>query len=111
MWPSRAPKAVVSGGGCQAMPRAFRRRRLAGKQPDGGAFDITLAARDLARKAQARANAEPQARVNQLGRIQEGVAMEPAKAGELGLRKARDEAEDAHLLAVLQLGLETDHVP
>src|SRR6185295_14390251 len=89
----------------------FRRRRLARKQPDGGAFDIAFAARDLARKAQARGDAEPQLAVDQLGRIQEGVAMEPAKAGKLRLGEARDQAEGAHLLAVLELGLEADHVP
>ena len=30
---------------------------------------------------------------------------------EFGLLEPRNGAEDAHLLAVLQLGLETDHVP
>ena len=37
--------------------------------------------------------------------------MQTAKPGELGLPEAGDGAEDAHLLAVLQLGLKSDHVP
>ena len=37
--------------------------------------------------------------------------MQAAQPRELGLREARDHAEDARLLAVLQLGLEADHVP
>ena len=36
--------------------------------------------------------------------------MQAAEAGEFGVLQARDGAEDAHLLAVLQLGLEADHV-
>ena len=37
--------------------------------------------------------------------------MQAAEPRELGLAEARDHAEDARLLAVLQLGLEADHVP
>ena len=37
--------------------------------------------------------------------------MQAAEARELGVLQARDHAEDARLLAVLQLGLEADHVP
>ena len=36
--------------------------------------------------------------------------MKPAEARELGLLQARNGAEDAHLLAVLELGLEAHHV-
>ena len=36
--------------------------------------------------------------------------MQAAEPRELGLLQARDGAEDARLLAVLQLGLEADHV-
>ena len=36
--------------------------------------------------------------------------MEPAEPRELGALQARNGAEDARLLAVLELGLETDHV-
>ena len=36
--------------------------------------------------------------------------MQAAKPRELGVGEARDGAEDAHLLAMLQLGLEADHV-
>ena len=36
--------------------------------------------------------------------------MQAAEPRELGVLQARDRAEDAHLLAMLQLGLEADHV-
>ena len=36
--------------------------------------------------------------------------MQPAEPRELGLGERRNGAEDAHLLAMLQLGLEADHV-
>ena len=36
--------------------------------------------------------------------------MQAAEPGELGIAKAGNRAEDAHLLAVLQLGLEAHHV-
>ena len=36
--------------------------------------------------------------------------MQAAEPGELGLGEPRNAAEDAHLLAVLQLGLESDHI-
>ena len=37
--------------------------------------------------------------------------MQAAEPRELRFAEARDHAEDAHLLGVLQLGLEADHVP
>ncbi len=37
--------------------------------------------------------------------------MQAAETRELGIGQARDHAEDAHLLGMLQLGLEADHVP
>ena len=36
--------------------------------------------------------------------------MQAAEPGEFGVLQARDGAEDAHLLGMLQLGLEADHV-
>src|SRR3546814_16113769 len=36
--------------------------------------------------------------------------MDAAEAGELGVFQSRDHAEDAHLLGMLHLGLEADHV-
>ena len=53
---------------------------------------------------------EPEPLVEQPGRVQKRVAMQPAEPRELGALEARDGAEDARLLAVLQLGLEADHV-
>jgi hypothetical protein len=49
-------------------------------------------------------------RSSSLGRVQEGVAVQAAEAGELGVLQARDHAEGLGLGAVLQLGLEADHV-
>ena len=42
--------------------------------------------------------------------MHEGVAVKAAQPRELRLRKRGNGAEDAHLLGVLQLGLEADHV-
>src|SRR5262245_27815380 len=83
-----AKQRTEGGGEGRRLPGhapAFGRRRLAGKETDGGAFDVALAAGDLARKAQARADAEPKLSIEQLRRIEEGVAMEPAEAGKLRL--------------------------
>ena len=53
---------------------------------------------------------ELQRRIEQGGRIDVGVAVQPAEPRELGILEAGDGAEDAHLLGMLQLGLEADHV-
>ena len=76
----------------------------------GGRLDIALHAGDLTGEAQARLGLEPQAPVEQPGRVDEGVAVQPAEPCELGIFQARNAAEDAGLLTVLQLGLEADHV-
>src|SRR5438105_9417105 len=57
----------------------------AGEKTDGGGFNITLAACDLAGEPQARFGTKAQRRIEQLWRIEEGVAMQTAQAGELGL--------------------------
>ncbi len=44
------------------------------------------------------------------GRADKGVAVDGPQAHELGLRQARDEAEDPFLLPVLQLGLKPHQV-
>src|SRR5271163_4174836 len=80
----------------------------AGDQADRGAFDIALAAGDLAGEAQARRGLEPQPGVNEARRIEIGVAMHAAEPGELRLFEPGDHAEDASLLAVFELGLEAD---
>ncbi len=66
--------------------------------------------RDRPGKAQARGRLQAQAAVQQLRRVEEGVAMQAAEAREFRLSETRDHAEDAHLFGVLQLGLEADHV-
>src|SRR6202012_1161463 len=43
--------------------------------------------------------------------VEEGVAVQAAQPRELRVLQAGDGAEQAHLLAVLQLGLEADDVP
>src|SRR6478735_5468274 len=80
----------------------------AGDQADAGGFHIAFTARHLAGKAQPRLCAQAQLAVEQLWRIEEGVAMQTAEAGELGLLEPRNGAEDALLLAIFQLRLETD---
>ena len=54
---------------------------------------------------------QPQLLVEQLGRTNEAVAVNAAQPREFGILQPGDGAEDAHLLAMLQLGLEADHVP
>src|SRR4029079_6027035 len=85
-------------------------REAAGQQADRRGFDITLAAGDLAGETQARRCSEPQGFVQQLRRVEKRVAVNPAKPRELGLLQSRNGAEDAHLLGMLELGLEADHV-
>jgi len=81
------------------------------QQADGGALHIALAARDLPRKPQARLTAQAQLGVEQLGAVDEGVAMETAQPRKLGPLQARNGAEHAPLLAMFEFGLEAHHVP
>ncbi len=106
----------------QRADRGGRRRRLrsdlaalgsgeaAGQEPDRGRFDIALAAGDLPGKAQLRLGPQPQRRIDQLRRIEEGVTVQPAEPGELRRFQSRDRAQDADLFPVFELGLESDHV-
>ncbi len=82
----------------------------AGEKPGGGALHIALDAGDLSGEAQPRHGVEPQLTVDEARRVEERVAVQPAEPGELGALQAGDGAEQADLLAVLQLGLEADHV-
>src|SRR3984885_7990544 len=92
------------------MPQPFGGGEAAGDEPDRGAFDIALAARDLAGEAQARGGLEAQTRIEQARRIEIGVAVHAAEAGEPRPFEPRNHAEDATLLAVFELGLEADNV-
>src|SRR5262245_60145998 len=94
----------------QGFAKPLRRRQSPRQEPDRRRLDVALAAGDLPGEAQPRHGPEPQRRVEELRRIEERVAMQPAKPRELGLNEARDRAEYARLLAMLELGLETDHV-
>src|SRR5262249_56563459 len=89
---------------------ALRRRHAAGGKPDCGAFDITLAAGDLACEAQPWIGLKPQAPIEQFWRVQKGVAVDSTEAGKAGVFEAGDGAENFDLRTVFHLGLETDHV-
>src|SRR5689334_3829246 len=104
--------AVRRGRGRQRdlLAKALGGREAAGEQPDGGGFHIPLAPGDLARETQARRRFQPQDWIEQLWRVEEGVAMQPTEPGKLRAFEPRDGAEDAGLLTVLELGLEADHV-
>ena len=54
---------------------------------------------------------QPQRGVEQSRGVEKGVAVQAAEPRELGLLQPGDHAEDVGLRAVLQLGLEADHVP
>ena len=110
MWPSSAPCAVVGGGERERFAEPLGRREAAGHQPDRGRLHIAFAAGDLPGEAQPRLGLEPQRLVEQLRRIEIGVAVQAAEPRELGLLQPRNGAEDARLLAVPQLGLEAHHV-
>src|SRR5262249_49082466 len=94
----------IGGGRAQRPGRAgpgevraepFGGREAARDEPDGGGFHVALAAGDLTGKAQARLGIEPQNAIEELGRVQEGVAVKAAEARELGPLETRDGAEDA----------------
>src|SRR6266487_2530335 len=103
------------------MRRGRRRRReepaepfgggeATGDEPDGGGFHVTLAAGDLAGKAQTWLGSKPQSAIEQLWRVEERVAMKAAEAGELGPLETWNGPKDPRLLAVFELGLEAHHV-
>lgn len=48
--------------------------------------------------------------VDQLGRIEEGVAMDASQTRELGVFQSGYGAEDARLLSVFKLGLKANNV-
>ena len=111
MWPSRAPSAVSTGGGGRLLAAQLGGGEAGGEDADGGAFDIAFAAGDLAGEADVGLRLQAKFAVQQPGRIDEAVAVDAAEPRELGIFEAGDGAEDADLLAMLQLGLEADHVP
>ena len=49
--------------------------------------------------------------IEQLGRVDERVAVEPTKPREFGLLQSRNGAEQVHLGAIFELGLEAHHIP
>src|SRR5437870_8615763 len=85
-------------------------REASGEETNGRGLYVAFAPRNLTCETQAGLSLQTQSFVQQLRRVDEGVSVQTAEAGELRLREARDGAEDADLLAVFQLGLEPDHV-
>src|SRR5262249_57452020 len=71
---------------------------------------IALGPGDLSGEGQARITFEPQRAVEELGRVDERVAVQTTQTRELGVLQSGNGAEDAHLLAMLELGLEAHHV-
>src|SRR5262249_30784428 len=69
-------------------------------QADTCRFHVTFTAGHLAGKTEARLSAQAQLMVQQLWRIEEGVAMQPAKPGELGPFQSWNRTEDALLRAI-----------
>ena len=81
------------------------------EQANGRTLDIAFAARDLPCKADARPGFQPQCGIEQFGGFDEGIPMQPAKPRKLRVLKAGDHAENAHLIRMFELGLETNDVP
>src|SRR4029077_3038667 len=82
---------------------SFLSRKAARKQPDRGGFHIAFAARNLARKAQAWLRIQSKFVIQELGRVEEGVAMDAAQSHEHCALKPRDDVEDANLVGMLEL--------
>jgi len=97
--------------GLQGSAQALGGGEAAGQQAGGGALDIAFDPGHLAREAQARGDLHPQGPVQQARAVDEGVAVQPAQPGELGVGEARDHPEHLGLGPVFQLGLEAHHVP
>src|SRR5262245_21428193 len=100
-------------GGCRGRRRKypaapFRRGQASGDEPDRRRLDIALDARDLPGKAEPRVRFQPQAGVEKLRAVEESIAVKPAEPRKFGVAEAGDGAEHAHLLAMFELGLETD---
>ena len=93
-----------------ALAELFGCGKAAGKQTDRCQLDIAFAAGDLSGKAQLRHRLEPQRRVEQFWRIEERIAVQAAEPRELGFAEAGYGPKNPHLLGMLELGLETDHV-
>jgi hypothetical protein len=74
---------MCAAGPCA--PGQFARRHQPGQQANAGAFHIALAAGDLPGKADMRRAFQPQLPIEQRGRIEEGVAVQPAQPREFGL--------------------------
>jgi hypothetical protein len=109
-----AQQGAQRGGGRRRRPcppSQFGSGHQAREHADRGAFDIAFAAGDLPGKADVRRRFQAQLPVQQRGRMDEGVAVQPAQARELGIFQAGNGAEQSHLLGMLELGLEADHVP
>ena len=106
----RAERGRGRGRG-KGLPPRFGRGEAGRGEADGGALDIALAAGDLSGKADIRLGFEPQRAVEELGTADEAVTVNAAQPSELGILERRDSAEDADLLAMLELGLEADDIP
>jgi len=87
------------------------RRKSCRKQADRRAFDIAFASRNLPGETNMRQRLQSKLLVKQLRRPNEAVAVDSAKPREFGILQARYGSEYPHLLAMFQLGLESDHVP
>ncbi len=100
----------VAGSGGKVSPlwsaAAIRPR----DQADRSAFDIALAAGDLAGEAQPRIGFQSKSLVEHFWRIQKRIAVQAAEPREIGVFKARNGAENLDLRAMFQLGLESHHI-
>ena len=96
------PSAVVGGRRLERLPERSPRRKA---RPSGRCADFPHSprSRSSGRRSAAAAWPQPQLPVEQLRRVQEGVAVQAAEPGEFGVLEARDGAEDPLLRAVFSL--------
>ena len=94
----------------QFRAQGFRRRETTREQAYRSAFHIALDAGDLAGEPDPWVGLQAKPGIQQLGGLDEGVAVKPPQTGELGVLQSGDHAKDVGLRRVLQLGLKTDHI-
>src|SRR5690606_31790547 len=87
------------------------RHHASDHQADRRTFDIAFTAGNLSGKADMRRFYQAHFLVEQLGRIDERVAMQSAKSSELSIFQTGDRAQQIRLGTIFQLRLEPDHVP
>ena len=101
---SRARSRAAAGAA--SSPAASAAACMPGHQAGGDGFHVAFHARNLAGEEDLGPRAQLQRRGQQRRRVDVGIAMDLPEAQELGVLEAGNQAQDARLLAELQVILE-----